>query len=337
MSRSTVGASTRSPWRRRVKIVGIMPAPIFTLTLNPAIDRTVRITGFRVGAVNRVEQAHDRAGGKGINVAATLAGLGHTVTALGFLGRENASVFTSFFARRGIEDRCLRLHGATRVGIKIFDPLAGETTDINFPGLTPSGGDLEALRAQLAGLEDSGSCCVLAGSLPPGVAPELYAEVILQLKARGILAVVDTSGQALRTALLAAPDIIKPNQHELEVLVGRALPTEAAVIGAARALVAGGVRLVVVSRGADGACFVTADEVVVARPPAVKVGSTVGAGDAMVAGVVAAQLRGASLADIARHATACSLTVLTAAAEAREFLGPDEVTEFETQIDVRVA
>jgi 1-phosphofructokinase len=256
---------------------------------------------------------------------------------MGFLGRDNAAVFSSFFARLGIEDRCLRLPGATRVGIKIFDPLAGQTTDINFPGLTPACADLEALRAQLAGLRDYGSWCVFGGSLPPGVAPELYAEFVRKLKAGGVRVVVDTSGEALRAALQSAPDIIKPNQHELEVLVGCSLPTEAAVIGAARELVAGGVRLVVVSRGADGACFVTADAVVVARPPAVRVGSTVGAGDAMVAGVVAAQLRGASLADTARHATACSLAVLAAAADAREFVATDEVAAFESQIDVRVA
>jgi 1-phosphofructokinase len=317
-------------------IFGIMPAPIFTLTLNPAIDRTVHIAGFKVGAVNRVEQANDRPGGKGINVAATLAALGHPVAALGFLGRDNAAVFASFFARLGIEDRCLRLPGATRVGIKIFDPLAGQTTDINFPGLTPACADLEALRAQLAVLRDSGSWCVFGGSLPPGVAPELYAEFVCWLKAGGVRAVVDTSGEALRSALQSAPDIIKPNQHELEVLMGGELPSEAAVIGAARELVAGGVRLVVVSRGADGACFVTADEVVVARPPAMRVGSTVGAGDAMVAGVVAAQARGASLVDTARHATACSLAVLAAAAAAGEFVSKDQVAALEPVIDVRV-
>jgi 1-phosphofructokinase len=146
--------------------------------------------------------------------------------------------------------------------------------------------------------------------------------------------VVDTSGEALRSALQSAPDIIKPNQHELEVLVGGELPSEAAVIGVARELVAGGVRLVVVSRGAEGACFVTADEVVVARPPAVRVGSTVGAGDAMVAGVVAAQARGASLVDTARHATACSLAVLAASA-AGEFVSKDQVAALEPVIDVR--
>jgi len=309
-----------------------MPSALFTLTLNPAIDRTLTIHGFTVGAVNRVELANDRAGGKGINVAATLVALGYPVASLGFLGRDNAAIFNTLFAQLGIEDRCLRLPGSTRVGIKIFDPRSGATTDINFPGLSPAPADVEALRGQLAELGGAGDCCVLAGSLPPGVAPEVYPELIAMLKARGVRTVVDTSGTALRAALQAAPDIIKPNQAELEALVGRSLPTEAAVIAAARVLVAGGVRLVVVSRGADGACFVTADRVVVARPPTVTVGSTVGAGDAMVAGVVAAQLRRATLADTARHATACSLAVLTCAATETGVALRDRVAAFEPRV-----
>ena len=282
---------------------------IATLTLNPAIDRTVTIPGFTAGAVNRVEQTSDRAGGKGVNVAAALTESGHEVTALGFLGRDNAGIFDSFFAARGIEDRCLRLPGETRTGIKIVDPAHGQTTDINFPGLTPTSADLDVLRGQLAAL--TGGWCVLAGSLPPGVPVGIYGEFIATLKANGVRTVLDASGEALREALKAAPDVIKPNVNELEALLGKTLPAEADVIAAARGLVAGGVKLVVVSRGAEGACFVTADEIVVARPPSVIVGSTVGAGDAMVAGIVSAQLRGLPLAECARLATAFSLAALT--------------------------
>jgi len=282
---------------------------ITTLTLNPAIDRTVTIPGFTAGAVNRVENANDRAGGKGINVAAALAEQGHPVAALGFLGRNNEAVFTAFFAARGIEDRFVRLPGATRVGIKITDPVRHETTDINFPGLAPTAADMAALRVQLAALSEG--WCVLAGSLPPGVPASIYREFITTLKARGVRTVLDSSGEALREALQSGPDIIKPNVHELEAHLGRKLSTETDVIAAARELVAGGVQLVVVSRGADGACFVTADEVVVARPPSVAVRSTVGAGDAMVAGIIAAQIRNLPLVDTARLATAFSLSALT--------------------------
>jgi 1-phosphofructokinase len=282
---------------------------ITTLTLNPAIDRTVTIPGFTAGAVNRVERTSDRAGGKGVNVAAVLAENGHAVTAMGFLGRDTADIFTTFFSDRGIEDRCLRLPGETRTGIKITDPVRRETTDVNFPGLAPAAADLDALRGQLAALR--GGWCVLSGSLPPGVPVGIYREFISTLKANGVRTVLDASGEALREALKAAPDIIKPNVHELEELLGKTLSAEADVVAAARVLVSGGVKLVVVSRGADGACFVTADEVVVARPPAINVGSTVGAGDAMVAGIVSAQFRRLSLAECARLATAFSLAVLT--------------------------
>jgi 1-phosphofructokinase len=303
---------------------------ITTVTLNPALDRTVTIPGFTAGAVNRVTGSDDRPGGKGINVAAALAAHGHAVAALGFLGRENERVFSAFFSARGIEDRCLRLPGATRMGIKISDPLRHETTDINFPGLSPTGADLAALRAQIAGL--SGGWCVLAGSLPPGVPADIYREFIATLKAHDVRTALDTSGAALSEALKAAPDFIKPNVHELEAHIGRALPDEAAVIAAARERVAAGVRLVVVSRGADGACFVTADEVVTARPPAVSIRSTVGAGDAMVAGVIAAQLRGLSLAETARLATAFSLCALT---RAEEGAGPEaEVAAFASRVRI---
>jgi len=305
---------------------------ITTLTLNPAIDRTVTIPGFTAGAVNRVERTSDRAGGKGINVAAALAEHGHAVAALGFLGRNNEAVFTAFFSGHGIEDGFVRLPGSTRVGIKITDPIRHETTDINFPGLTPTSIDLAALRSHLAAL--TGGWCVLAGSLPPGVSASIYREFITTLKTRGVRTVLDSSGEALREALQAAPDIIKPNVHELEAHLGRALPTEADVIAAARELVAGGVKLVAVSRGADGACFVTADEVVVARPPSVAVHSTVGAGDAMVAGIIAAQLGNLSLADTARLATAFSLSALTRADDGSDLRASVEAFTSRVQITV---
>ena len=288
----------------------LMPVEVATVTLNPAIDRTITVSGLARGAVNRAEHAGDRAGGKGVNVAAALAEQGHRVAALGFLGRDNDTIFAAHFAAFGIEDRCRRLPGATRTGIKIVDPARGETTDLNFPGLAPAPEELEALLRQLDALD--ARWCVLAGSLPPGVPVDFYAQAIRRLRARGVRVALDTSGAALVAAIEAGPDLIKPNAHELEALVGRALPDEAAVIAAAEMLVAAkGVGLVAVSRGADGAVFVTAEELVAARPPAVEVRSTVGAGDAMVAGLVAARLRGLSPVETARLATAYSLHALT--------------------------
>ena len=282
---------------------------VVTLTLNPAIDRTVTIPNFAAGRVNRVEQMQEHPGGKGVNVASILADYGHAVGVTGFLGRDNCAAFEELFAQKRIADRFIRIAGQTRVGIKISDPAQQQTTDINFPGQAPTPADLDTLFQRLAGLE--GAWVVLAGSIPPGVAPTIYRDLVLMLKQQGRNVALDTSGEALRYALEAAPQIIKPNVHELEELLGAPIATPAALVQAVQPFLARGTRLAAVSMGADGACFVTTESVVTARPPRVEVKSTVGAGDAMVAGIVAGQLRGLPLAACARLATAFSLDAIT--------------------------
>ncbi len=280
-----------------------------TVTLNPAMDRTVTIPHFAAGAVNRVESEQSKPAGKGVNVAFALAAHGFRVAVTGFLGRDNAESFEALFSEKGIEDRFVRLPGRTRTGIKIFDPASRQTTDINFPGLAPSSADLETLRERLAAIESP--WFVLAGSLPGGVDAGIYREMIHSLKARGGKVLLDASGEALRLGIEAGPDIVKPNIHELQALVGRPLPGEPEVIAAGRELVARGVKLAAISMGGEGACFVTGGEVVRARPAKIEVKSTVGAGDAMVAGILAAQLRGLPLAECAELATAFSVEALT--------------------------
>lgn len=289
-----------------------MTFQVLTVTLNPAVDQTLTIRDFTPGEVNRVAGVRSKAGGKGVNVAAALAGYGVGVAATGFLGRENAAVFEEFLSERGIADRFVRLDGRTRTGIKINDPEREETTDINFPGLAPGPAQLNALRGELKKFAGRGDLWVVfAGSAPPGVDPGIYRELISLVHERGCKTVLDTSGEPLSLALDAAPKIIKPNIHELEHLVGRRLVSHNEVIEAAREAVSCGVELVVVSLGADGAVFASSEEAVAARPPSVSVNSTVGAGDAMVAGVIAAHIEHLPLADCARLATAFSISALT--------------------------
>jgi 1-phosphofructokinase len=280
-----------------------------TVTLNPAIDQTVTIPNFAAGKVNRVEHTQQHPGGKGVNVASILADYGHAVGVTGFLGRENSTSFEALFAQKQIDDQFVRIAGQTRVGIKISDPVDQETTDINFPGQAPTPADLDALFGRLAPL--SGVWVVLAGSIPPGVAPTIYRDLVTLLKQQRCKVALDTSGEALRHALEVGPQIIKPNVHELEELLGASLATPAAIVQAVQPFLARGTQLVAVSMGAKGACFVTDQGVVTARPPRVEVKSTVGAGDAMVAGIVAGQLRGLPPAACARLATAFSLDAIT--------------------------
>ena len=282
---------------------------VVTITLNAAIDRTVTIPNFAAGVVNRVESVRSNPGGKGVNVASALADHGHAVAVTGFLGRANAGAFEELFSRKKITDHFVRIAGQTRIGIKITDPVRSETTDINFPGPAPSEAELNALFEQVAALQ--AAWFVVAGSLPPGVAPTIYPELISRLRGRGAQVMLDTSGPSFPLALEAKPTAIKPNIHEFEEYLGRALPDEKAVIAAAREMIGRGLELVVVSMGKKGACFVTPHEAVVARPPDIEVRSTVGAGDAMVAGVLSGQLQNLSLGECARLATAFSIDSLS--------------------------
>ncbi|HWB58538.1 MAG TPA: 1-phosphofructokinase family hexose kinase, partial [Chthoniobacteraceae bacterium] len=209
---------------------------------------------------------------------------------------------------RGIEDHYVRIAGQTRTGIKITDPVRNETTDINFPGFMPTPADMALLRAALDKLD--ATWFTAGGSLPPGIEPTIYRDLIRALKARGGKVLLDSSGEAFRYGIEAAPDIIKPNINELEELTGSSLPTDDAVVEAARKLVARGIGLVVISMGAKGACFVSKGEVVIQRAPKIEVKSTVGAGDAMAAGTIASLLRGLPLAESARVATERSLARL---------------------------
>ena len=282
---------------------------VVTITLNAAIDRTVTIPNFTAGAVNRVETIRSNPGGKGVNVASALADQGHRVGVTGFLGRANAGAFEDLFSEKGIADHFVRVAGQTRIGIKITDPVRNETTDINFPGPVAAASDLSTLDAKIATLE--AEWFVLAGSLPPGVEPTLYRDIIAALRARGGKVLLDASGEAFPLALAAQPTAIKPNIHEFEEFVGRGLATPEAVVAAAREVIARGIELVVVSMGKEGACFVTAAEAILARPPEIEVKSTVGAGDAMVAGILSAQLQKLPLRECAQLATAFSIDSLS--------------------------
>ena len=283
---------------------------IATLSLNPAIDQTARVPNFTAGRVNRVEWEQADAGGKGVNVASFLADAGLPVAATGLLGSGNVEPFVELFARKGIADRCVRLPGRTRVNVKIVDPILYEVTDINFPGLSPRPEDLMTLTETIDALCDDTDWFVLSGSVPAGVPSATYADLVTRLKGRGKTVVLDASGTPFAEAISHGPDIVKPNIDELAELVGRPLSGHPEVVAAARALIEGGVGLVAVSMGADGALFVERDAVVLATPPSIEVKSTVGAGDAMVAGIVTGTLRGLDLAARARLATGFSLGAL---------------------------
>ena len=281
---------------------------VVTITLNPAIDRTVLIPGFTAGATNRVESMHSHAGGKGINVASALSDLGHRVAVSGFLGHDNTAIFERLFTTKHLEDRFVRIPGSTRQCIKISHSEQSEITEVNFPGLTPSPNDIEFFQAMISALD--AHWFVLSGSIPEGVSADIYQHLIHSLRNRGKKVLLDTSGEPFALALETAPHIIKPNLHELSTLVGNPLTSDAEILEAAHHILDRGIELVIVSLGAQGSLFINKTQTLKAKPPQVNVRSTVGAGDAMVAGIISAQLQGLDLEGTARLATACSIDAI---------------------------
>jgi len=283
---------------------------VVTVTINPAIDQTIAIPNFTAGTVDRVQSSQLDPGGKGVNVASFLSDFGQPATVTGFLGAENDDIFRRFFARKGIEDRCVRIAGQTRIGVKVMDEALRQTTDINFPGQTPSLADVAHLFDILKQLVSAHEWFVLSGSIPAGVSAGIYGEMVRTLAGKKV--VLDTSGEGFRQAVAAGPWLIKPNVDELREFVGECLDTPAAILQVARTLIERySIASVVVSMGKEGAIFVEGKEALWALPPHVEVKSTVGAGDAMVAGIVAGKMRGLSLTECARLATAFSMNALT--------------------------
>lgn len=284
---------------------------IATITLNPAIDKSVAISNFTAGEVNRVSWEQSDPGGKGVNVASFLADLGFSTSVTGFIGIDNASIFEKLFNQKNMTDHFVRIPGRTRVNVKIIDEVKKTITDVNYSGQSPTEQDLIDLKKKIHNLVFDHDWFVLSGSLPSGIPTEFYAAVIKYLKNAGKHVVLDTSGEALRDSIHEVPYAIKPNIAELEELLGRTLTTEQDVLNAARTLVNTGIEYVIISMGKDGAMFVSGAESAVAVPPPIVVKSTVGAGDAMVAGFIAAKIKGFSLEDCARLSTATAMGALT--------------------------
>jgi 1-phosphofructokinase len=300
--------SIRRPGRVASSGRAVVIAPVVTVTLNPAIDLTVTVAELALGTVQRAKTAQSGVGGKGINVAGCLADWGTPVIVTGVLGRTNAEPFAQFFAAKHIDDRFVRAPGETRTNIKIADLASGDTTDINLPGLAVDLTTYDLVWDTLVELVRPQGLVVLAGSLPEGLADGTWASLIADLERHGARVVLDTSEGPFAAAMAEPegrlPYCVKPNRLELEAWAGRELPTIADLVAAARDLVDLGIELVVVSLGPEGALFVRDGEALSARLPPMRVLSTVGAGDAMVAGTVAALRDGLALPEIARLAVA---------------------------------
>lgn len=285
---------------------------IFTVTLNPARDRTVMIPGFEAGKVNRIQETRDDPGGKGINVSKVIAALGGKSTAMGILGGQAGRYIQGCLEAMNIDCDFVRTAAETRTNIKVVDPERHVTTDINAPGVPASMRVLSRVFQKLESRAKPGDIVVFAGKLPAGMQPEMLAEWIRALEKRDVRVFLDADGETLRQGVKAAPYLIKPNESELSALLGETLKTPQQVLqGARRVIAETGVRFVAVSMGAEGALFVSEGGVYRGEGLRVNVLSTVGAGDAMMAALAWGLDAGLPLPDVCRRALAVSTACVT--------------------------
>ncbi|MGC4919011.1 1-phosphofructokinase [Streptomyces sp. DT197] len=277
---------------------------IVTLTPNPSLDRAYELPSLDRGAVLRATRDRVDPGGKGVNVSRAVAAAGHRTVAVVPLGGPEGALLARLLGEHGIEAAGVPVAGSTRVNITLVEP-DSTLTKVNAAGPELSAAEaealLEAVRARAAGA-DWIACC---GSLPRGLGPEWYAQLVARAHRAGLRVALDTSGSALGATLAEEPDVVKPNAEELAEAVGRPLATVGEAVKAAGELRERGARAVLASLGADGQLLVDATGTWFGHAGPVAVRSNVGAGDASLAGFLAAGGRGpAALAAAVAHGTA---------------------------------
>ena len=281
---------------------------ILTVTLNAAVDRTVAVPNFRLARRHRAVESRTVAGGKGVNVARALSLLGRPVIATGFVGGPTGTRVLEQLHEESVLTDFIRIAAETRINLAVIDPTSGDQTEINERGPAVSPEEVKRLFERIAYLAGGAKICVLAGSLPPGAGDDLYARLIADLGRRGVPVVLDAEGEAMLEGVRAGASMITPNEREAEELVGQEFAdasdlaqglVELTRLGAAEAAITRPEGCVAaVGEGAERRLLEVHTE------PLEPV-STVGSGDAFVAGYVAARYEGRSAEDCLAYGVAC--------------------------------
>lgn len=256
---------------------------IYTVTCNPALDKTVKIQNFNVDKVNRVLSIRKDAGGKGINVSRMLHKLGEQTCAMGFLGLDTGKFIEMELKQQGIQTSFVHTHAETRTNIKIVDPINKTYTDINEPGEQIVQADMKRLKDNLLSMVQADDIVVFSGKLASGMDESIIKEWIIKCKQKGARVFVDAEKSTLKQALEAQPYLIKPNQEELESITDKKFDNREDMILECERIIENGVSVVVLSLGGEGAMFFSKENRLYAKALDVPVNSTVGAGDSMMA------------------------------------------------------
>jgi 1-phosphofructokinase len=306
---------------------------IVTVSLNPAIDRTLEVEEFTLGAHQVGREIVRTPGGKGVNVSRVLATLGVRNIATGFLGADNREEFAPALDNPLLGDEFFTIRGRTRENITIVDRATSTETHIRNPGLEVPERDLKRLGTKLGLLSRKAAIVAFCGSLPPGVSVEAFCDLVDTCLTGFARVVVDTNGPALQAMGSRRLWLLKPNARELGELVGRDLPDLASQQAAARELTET-VEIVIVTRGEHGAMLFTGDLALTASVDigAQRVQNTVGCGDTMLGAFIAGHAAGESLAEAFASAVATATAAACHPATAR--FDPELLAELRERVTV---
>jgi 1-phosphofructokinase len=266
---------------------------IITLTLNPSLDRSIDIERLVRGRLLRAASSHVDPGGKGVNVTRALLANGIASQAVVPCGGEEGQQLVRLLRAEGVDPICVWIAGHTRSNLTLAEP-DGTVTKINEPGPELSTEEFEKLIGEvLAPNRPVPDWVVVCGSMPPNLGVDDFTQLCQRFVSAGVRLAVDTSGPALRAAAIGGAALLKPNRDELAEVVGASLTSMEDVVEAARLLQSWGAGAVLASLGAEGAVLVDGDGIVIGSAPVDRPRSAVGAGDALLAGFLAAGAKGA--------------------------------------------
>ena len=265
---------------------------IYTITLNPALDRTIEVDGLVPDDANRILQEARYAGGKGIDVSRVIAELGGESVALGFIGGYDGLELEGRLINDGVLCDFTRIGGETRTNIILVDRKKKTQIMLNAAGPKITPAEIGLFFEKIGSLPNDAEFVVVSGSVPPGVNNNIYAQIITTLKGMGIRVALDADGELLRHGYKTNPFLIKPNIHEFQRLTGIRATEIDDLREEARHIIEGGIEIVLISMGPKGLLGLTRDEALWAIPPLVEVVSPVGAGDSAVAGFIYALTKG---------------------------------------------
>jgi len=263
---------------------------IVTVTPNPSVDWTLEVSELVRGAVHRISGEHQEPSGKGVNVSRALTHNAVPTLAVVPVGGPEGAELETLLRGEGVLFVAVPIRGRVRVNISVTEP-DGFATKINAAGPTLHDDEVHALLNAAASAGSGADWVLGSGSLPRGVPADFYAQLGSAVRATGARLALDSSGQALVAGLAARPEVVKPNVEELAEAVGRSLPSIGDAVQAAEELRAQGARSVVVSLGRDGALLVDGEGALHAEAVVDDPKSTVGAGDALLAGYLAGRQR----------------------------------------------